>query len=117
LRFIFTIITSAIIITAVLWPGSSVPETDLPGVDKVVHFGLFAAWTIAIIFEFDIKKWYVAIIAGLLFALFSELIQIPTDARTFDLNDLIADGAGVVFGYANAGFVIRISKKFLGRKT
>jgi VanZ family protein len=111
LKFIFTIITSAVIITAVLWPGSDLPKTDLPAIDKLVHFGLFAAWTIAIIYEFDIKKWYVAIIAGVLFALFSEVIQIPTDERTFDLNDLLADAAGVVFGYANAGFVIRVAKK------
>ncbi len=89
----------------------------MPAIDKLVHFALFAAWTIAIIYEFDIRKWYVAIFAGLLFALFSELIQIPTDERTFDFNDLIADGAGVIFGYANAGFVIRIAKKMLGRKS
>lgn len=104
---------TVVILTAVLWPGSQIPTTRLP-IDKLVHFLLFTGWTTAVVHDFNLK-WYKALIAGLLFALITELIQIPVEKRTFDVMDLIADGAGVLFGIANSAFIIRITKKVLRR--
>jgi len=113
LKYFFTILITVVILVAVLWPGSQIPSTRLP-IDKLVHFLLFTGWTTAIVNDFN-PKWYKTLIAGLLFALFTELIQIPIEKRTFDVMDLIADGAGVLFGLANAAFIIRITKRVLRR--
>lgn len=97
-----------------MWPSSKLPESDLPSIDKLVHVLLFCGWTIAIINDFKLK-WYTALTAGLIFAVFTEVIQIPTEDRTFDLNDVAADGAGVILGLLSAQFVIRITRKLLRR--
>jgi VanZ family protein len=114
LKYLATILVTVVILTAVLLPGSKIPDTSLPWIDKLVHFILFTSWTVAIVNDFRLK-WYMALVAALLFALFTELIQLPVEGRTFDFNDLIADGAGVIFGLANADFIIRITRKLLRR--
>jgi VanZ family protein len=113
LKYLPTIIATVLIVTAVLWPGSQIPTTHWP-IDKLVHFIMFTAWTSAVILDFN-AKWVKALIAGLLFALFTELIHIPFEKRSFDLNDLLADAAGVIFGIANAPWIIRLSKRVLRR--
>jgi VanZ family protein len=99
--------------TAVLWPGSQIPSTKLP-IDKLVHFVLFTGWTSAFILDFN-AKWVKALAAGLLFALFTELIQIPIEKRSFDVNDVLADGAGILFAIANSTWIIRLGKRVLRR--
>ena len=64
--------------------------------------------------DFNVK-WGKALIAGLVFALFTELIQIPLEKRSFDFKDILADLAGVLFGIANSAFFTRIAKKILRR--
>lgn len=113
MKYFFTIAITVVVLTAVLWPGSQIPSTKLP-VDKLVHFLLFTGWTVAITNDFNLK-WYKALIAGLLFALLTEVIQIPLEKRSFDLMDVLADGAGVLFGIANAAWIIRITKRVLRR--
>jgi VanZ family protein len=105
---------TVLIIAAILWPGSMLPNTGIPSFDKVVHFGIFLVWTVAIIHDFNLK-WYTALTAALLFALLTEVIQLKVEGRTFDVNDLIADAAGAIMGVANAEFIIRITKKVLRR--
>lgn len=114
MKYIPTIFFTIVILTAVLLPGSQIPDTSLPWIDKLVHFILFMCWAVAIVNDFNLK-WYVALIVALLFALLTELIQLPVEGRTFDVNDMIADGAGVVFGLANASFIIRVTRKMLRR--
>lgn len=104
---------TVVILTAVLWPGSQIPSTRLP-IDKLVHFILFTAWTSAFILDFN-AKWVKALIAGAAFALFTEIIQIPIEKRTFDLNDVLADTAGVLFAIANSTWIIRLTKRVLRR--
>ncbi len=55
------------------------------------------------------------LIAALLFAVVTELLQMPIEKRSFDLNDMLADTAGVIFAIANASWLIRIAKKVLRR--
>jgi VanZ family protein len=113
LKYIFTIAVTVVILTAVLWPGSQIPTVRWP-VDKLVHFLLFTGWTTAILHDFEVR-WPKALIAGVLFALFTEVIQIPIEKRSFDLNDVLADSAGVVFAIANSTFLVRIAKRVLRR--
>jgi VanZ family protein len=112
-KYIFTIAITAVILTAVLWPGSQIPTTKWP-VDKLVHFILFTGWATAVMTDFNLK-WVRLLIAGVLFALFTEVIQIPIERRSFDLNDVIADTAGILFAIANSGFLVRIAKRVLRR--
>jgi len=112
-KYIFTIAATVVILTAVLWPGSQIPQTKWP-VDKLVHFLLFTGWTTAIIHDFSLK-WVRALIIAVLFALCTEVMQIPIERRSFDLNDVIADSAGILFAIANSGFFIRIAKRVLRR--
>lgn len=114
MKYLPTILITVIILTLVLLPGSAIPDTSLPWIDKLVHFVLFTLWTVAIVNDFGLK-WYVALIVAMMFAFLTEVIQLPVEGRTFDYNDLIADGAGVIFGLANAGFIIRITRKLLRR--
>jgi len=112
-KYIFTIAVTVVILVAVLWPGSQIPSTKWP-VDKLVHFILFTGWTTAIIHDFNLK-WVRALIAGVFFAVFTEVIQIAAEDRSFDLKDVIADSAGVLFAVANSGFLVRIAKRVLRR--
>ncbi len=75
---------------------------------------MFMGWTTVIILDFDVK-WVKALILGLLFALFTEVIQIPIEKRSFDLNDLLADAAGILFAIANSSWLIRLTKRVLRR--
>ena len=113
MKYILTIAVSVVILIAVLLPGSLIPHTRLP-IDKIVHFLMFMGWTTAIIVDFN-PKWVKVFIGGVLFALFTELIQIPIEKRTFDFNDLLADAAGVIFAIANSSWLVRITKKVLRR--
>lgn len=113
MKYILTIIATALVLTAVLWPGSQIPSTKLP-IDKLVHFTMFTGWTSAFILEFE-AKWPKALIAGLLFALITELVQIPVEKRAFDVNDLLADGAGVLFAIANSSWIIPLARRVLRR--
>ena len=114
MKYIPTIFFTVVILTAVLLPGSQIPDTNITWLDKVVHFTLFTSWTVAIVHDFNLK-WYVALIVALLFALLTEVIQLPVEGRTFDVKDMVADSAGVLFGLANASFIIRITRKMLRR--
>lgn len=113
MKYLPTILVTIIIFVLVLWPGSKLPQTQLP-VDKLVHFLLFATWAVAARNDFN-WKWFVVLSAGLAVALCSELVQLATKDRSFDTMDLLADSAGLVFGLANADFAIRIVKKLLRR--
>jgi VanZ family protein len=90
------------------------PDPKIPGLDKIVHFCIFLAWTVAIVHDFNLK-WFTALAAVVVFAVITEVIQLGVEGRTFDLMDLLADIAGAVFGLANSGFIIRITKKVLRR--
>jgi VanZ family protein len=113
LKYIFTISATVVILAAVLWPGSQIPKTEWP-IDKLIHFLLFTGWTTAVIHDFGVR-WPKALAAGVLFAMFTEVIQIPIEDRSFDLNDALADTAGVVFAIANSTFLVRLAKKVLRR--
>lgn len=114
MKYPATIIVTIVALTAVLWPGSALPDTGGLPIDKLAHFVIFVTWTVAVVHDFRLK-WYTALLAAMLFALGTECLQLGVEGRSFDLNDLIADAAGAVFGVANSSFIIRITKKVLRR--
>ena len=89
--------------TAAHWPRLAGPQTGIPHVDKIVHFGAFTVWTVLL----GWTGWCGARPAGLrrlvvvavLYAVFDELTQSPPVlGRNADVSDVIADLAGVTTG-------------------
>lgn len=115
-KYLPTILITVLVLTAVLWPGSMLPEqpSKIPGFDKIVHVCLFFAWTVAVVHDFNLK-WHQTLGVVVMFALATELVQLGVEGRSFDPMDLLADTAGAIFGLVLSGFVIRIIKKVLRR--
>ena len=92
---------AALILVAVLLPGSSLPEgPGIPGFDKLVHFCLFAALAVAAHLDFCIEgrrlAW--ALAAAVAFSALTEALQLLVDGRASELLDMVADMAGFAFG-------------------
>jgi VanZ family protein len=105
---------TVIILVAILWPGSKLPDLKIVGFDKIAHFCIFLGWAVAVVHDFN-PKWYVLLLAAFLLALLTEVIQLKVEGRTFDLYDLLADATGAIVGLAVSAFVIRITQKVLRR--
>ena len=114
MKYLLTIIMTVIILVAISWPGSHLPDIKIVGFDKIAHFCIFLAWTVAVVHDFN-AKWYIALAAALLLALLTEVIQLKVEGRTFDLYDLLADAIGATVGLACSAFIIRITRKVLRR--
>lgn len=114
MKYLPTVIITVLVLAAILWPGSLLPSARFLRFDKIAHFGIFMAWTIAIVYDFN-PKWYITLCGAILFALLTEIIQLGVEGRTFDIMDLLADSVGAIFGLANSSWIIRIANKVLRR--
>ena len=105
--FLPTILTTLLILVAVLLPGSKLPDVDVVGIDKAVHFGLFFIWALALRFDFGARfRWPWALVIGLLFTVATEVFQIVVDGRTFDRWDIVFDSLGLAVGLCLGPFII-----------
>jgi VanZ family protein len=112
LRYLPTIFTTLLILVAVLLPGSKLPDVDMVGIDKVVHFGLFFIWALALRFDFGARfRWPWALVAGLAFTVATEVFQIVVDGRTFDVWDIVFDSLGLAVGIGLGPFVLTLLQK------
>jgi len=108
-RFKVTAIVSLLILVAVLIPGSHLPDVQVIGFDKVVHIFLFALWATAV--RFDVKTSFnvtATALAGILFSVFTEIIQVFTEGRTVDGYDLVADFIGLAVGVVVGKVVLQL---------
>lgn len=112
-HFKFTLLMVAIILVIVLTPGDSVPSVGIPGIDKVVHLGMFFMLSLVYSIEYKVytKKqsapWKI-ILGGTLFALATEIMQLFAVMRSFDLKDIVADAVGVILGI----IIFKVSIKY-----
>lgn len=99
MKYAATSLMSIIILVAVLIPGPNLPEVRVVGFDKFVHLALFGAWAIAarVDLKSSFNKWRV-ILAGSAFSLFTEVLQVFAEGRTFDVFDIGADIFGLLLG-------------------
>ena len=99
-----TILVTALILVAVLLPGSSLPDTPgIPGLDKLAHFTLFLMLAVAIQLDYSPsgpRRIWVTIIAALAFSALTEALQLMVDGRSSELMDMLADMAGFLAGMA-----------------
>lgn len=112
-------------ISAVLWallilalcgmPKNAVPESNIIGIDKVVHFGLYAVFALIMIVAFTKQRAYrglqqraipVAIVVGIVYGIVIELLQGTVFAtRSPEHLDMIANSLGSMFGLAFFYFI------------
>lgn len=98
--FKFTLLSGVLIIIALLLPSSSFRKAPtFIGIDKVVHFFLFLVFTLAYLLEFKrysgkLPGYVHSIVLVLLFIVGSELLQLFTSSRRFELLDMLFDASG-----------------------
>lgn len=98
--FKFTILWGVLIIIALLLPSSSFRKApSFIGIDKVVHFFLFLIFTLAYLLEFrrfsgKLPGYLHSMILVLLFIVCSEVLQLLTPTRRFELLDMVFDASG-----------------------
>lgn len=101
INFKLTIVVTILILVGILMPGDAVPSVGIPGMDKIVHFGMFFTLTGTFYLEYlmNYKKLpkvvYVILSVGL-FALLTEIMQLFASSRSYDLKDLLADMIGCI---------------------
>ncbi len=109
MKYLYTLLVSLLIIIAVLIPGPHLPDVNIVGFDKVVHIGMFGAWAMAVYYDFSIRStrhlW--AMVAGLAFSVFTEIVQIFIEGRTFDWSDMVADAIGLILGLTIGAWMLR----------
>lgn len=103
INYKFTLAVVVLILIAILMPGDSVPEVGIPGVDKVIHFGMFFTLTIVFYIEYlwnnnKLPIWYYAFAVIFIFASSTEIMQFFAVDRSMDMLDLSADTLGIFGG-------------------
>jgi peptidoglycan/LPS O-acetylase OafA/YrhL len=112
----FTLLTAALILTALLLPAKTFSGIHAPlGSDKVVHAALFFLFTFAFGWEYRKErkanpKILVELTAVLPFIVISELLQLLTRSRHFEFLDMVADAIGAAAAIAAAGLYHSVKK-------
>jgi hypothetical protein len=112
----FTILSAVFILTALLLPAKTFSSVHTqPGVDKLVHMVLFFIFTFAFGQEYRKERKanpgiLVEIATVLPFILVSELLQLLTRSRHFELLDMAADALGAAAAIAAAGLSRRVNR-------
>ncbi|WP_158859189.1 VanZ family protein [Lunatibacter salilacus] len=107
-RIIPALVWTSGVAYAILTPGSNVPELPkFPGFDKVIHFTLFFGlvflWNRVWVGEKNSKNNLKKIslnylVFGIIFAIFTELLQMNVPGRSFDSWDIVANVSGGTIG-------------------
>lgn len=108
-----TVIVSLLIIVAVLIPGPNLPDVNIGGFDKVIHIGMFGLWAVAVRYDFNSKsfKFFIVFLAGMLFSMLTEILQLLVEGRSFDIYDMAADGIGLIGGLLVSGKILKLLGK------
>ena len=80
-----------------------------PNLDKIAHFSIFFLMTIFLIIG-RLKKNY-ALIFCILYALFTEIVQIFLNYRTGSIFDFLSDILGITFGIFFTSFLEKRAKE------
>ena len=100
--------TLAAVYLAVLFVSTHMPTpdvgVDVAGLDKLIHLWAYAILTFAVMLGWEMtvgalqaKHYFAVWLVGVVYGMFDEATQIPV-GRTADMNDWLADVAGIVLG-------------------
>jgi VanZ family protein len=107
LKYLATILSTVLILVAVLLPGSRLPDVNIVGIDKLAHFTLFTTWATAVRRDFAPNfRWPWVLATGIAYSVLTEVLQIKVEGRAFDYADILADGAGLIFGMLMGGYFL-----------
>lgn len=97
-RYLLSLLATALMIVLVVLPANDLPPLPLWNADKILHCFLFAAWTTAVLIDTPwLREHLWAMVAlALTFSLSTELLQLTTSTRAFEVGDLMADAVGVI---------------------
>ncbi|MGL6173000.1 MAG: VanZ family protein [Cellulosilyticaceae bacterium] len=100
-KFKLTILVTILILIGILMPGDSVPSVGIPGMDKIVHFGMFFTFTATFYLEYllgykKLPQALYVVIGVACFAISTEIMQLFAANRSFDLKDFVVDMVGCV---------------------
>lgn len=110
INFKFTILTACLILVALLVPGTTYRSfPSFFGIDKLAHLGLFFLFSLS--YSLEYKKAYTHLPAVshafglfLVFVASSELLQLLTSSRHFELTDMVFDIIGASAAYIAIAF-------------
>lgn len=100
--------TLALVYLAILFTGTHIPTpdvgVDVSGLDKLLHLSAYAVLTFAVMLGWELtvgalaaKHYFAVWLVGAVYGMIDEATQIPV-GRTADMNDWLADVAGIVLG-------------------
>lgn len=98
-----TLLCTTIVLILCLIPSSKLQNIDSPISDKWAHFLAFATMSflwLCVPKQVKARHYVLVVIRGFLFGWIIELLQISplTYGRSFEVNDIIADGIGAIIG-------------------
>ena len=80
-------------------PSSGKPWNEvIPHIDKMIHFGLFAIWSMTFLWKFQRHQYL--FLSGVLLGIFTEFAQHFIPTRAFSWWDIAADFAGILFVFS-----------------
>ena len=116
-KYFPSIAITILILLAVLMPGSNVPSVEIVGLDKAVHFILFFIWSLALRNDFSATfNWKLALCAGAVFCVSTEIAQLFVAGRTFEGWDVFFGVLGLLFGLSTGKFQLRLLKAIFKNK-
>lgn len=113
-----TIIVSVLIIVAVLIPGPNLPDVSVGGFDKLIHIAMFGSWALAVSYDYRSRslRFWMVFLAGILFSLLTEVLQLMVEGRSFDVYDMAADAIGLVCGWLVSKKGFQLWGKIIGSR-
>lgn len=119
--YIWAIVWGIIMLILLLLPPNEIPDIRkfelFPGIDKVVHIGIFFVLAILLYWESAMKSkwkgnpWIImtkVVISTVIFAFLTEEAQRHVSSRTADMYDIYADSIGI--GMATFAFLLLYRK-------
>lgn len=107
-----TIVAVMLILIAILMPANDIPSVGIPGIDKVVHCGMFGFLTLCLYSEYYYKhkhkpKALYAMGTVAVYAAATEVMQHFVEGRSCDFIDWLADSVGIILAAAVFHLVIK----------
>ena len=97
------ILWTLLIFIACLWPGKELPHSNIPLIDKWVHFIIFGGFSFLWLCAYpgiNFKNLFIVFAAGCVLGYLVEVLQgtFPELGRSMDMMDAVADGIGSLLG-------------------
>lgn len=105
-RYVLTYVIAALIVIASTIKVSEFPSIPMPGIDKPIHFSMYALLTFVIAFDYshfmkrrlNCMNCIITPLIATLFGVLMECIQYFLPYRSFSLWDMLANTLGAILG-------------------